>query len=317
MRIGYALSSEEFGPQDLVKLAVRAEEAGFALAGISDHFHPWLDEQGHSPMVWPVLGAIATATKRLEVFTGVTCPTVRTHPGIVAHAAATVGCMMPGRFDLGLGSGEALNEHVFADRWPPAPIRLEMLEEAVEVIRALWEGGSVSHRGRHYEVENARIYDLPERPPRILLAASGPEAASLAGRVGDGLITTAPDEEVIRSFREAGGEGKPVIGQMGVCYGPDREECRSTARRQWANGGVPGQLTQDLPTPAHFAQAAERVTEDDIEERVPCGPDLERHFEILENWKDLGATAVYVHQIGPGQEAFFDIYEKAVLTRFA
>lgn len=317
MRIGYALSSEEFGPSELVDLACHAEKTGFRFAGISDHFHPWLDQQGHSPMVWATLGAIAARTERIELFTGVTCPTVRTHPAIVAHAAATVGCLMPQRFSLGLGSGEALNEHIFGDRWPAAPLRLEMLEEAVEVIRLLWEGGSQSHRGRHYELENARVYDLPDPLPPVYLAASGPEAAELAGRVGDGLITTAPHAEVIETFRKAGGEGKPVFGQMSVCYGEDAAECRRTAVRQWANGGVPGQLSQDLPTPAHFSQAASIVREEDLAQRVPCGPDLDQHFQTLQQWQKLGVDNVYVHQIGPGQRPFFDIYKKEVLPRFA
>ena len=316
MKIGYALSSEEFGPSELVANARRAEEAGFAFAGISDHFHPWLDTQGHSPMVWSVLGAIAATTERMPVFTGVTCPLIRTHPAIVAHAAATTAALMPGRFILGVGTGEALNEHIFADRWPAAPERREMLEEAVEVIRLLWEGGSQNHRGRHYRLENARLYTLPDEPPPLYVAASGPATAGLAGRIADGLITTAPDPEVVEAFRKAGGEGKPVIGQMSVCFGPDEAEARKTAHRVWANAGVPGQLSQDLPTPAHFEQAVKRVREEDVAETMPCGPDLDRHLETISQWGDLGVDQVYVHQIGPGQNRFFEIYEKEVLPRF-
>ena len=317
MQIGYALSSEEFPPSDLVANAKRAEEAGFGFIGISDHFHPWLDSQGHSPMVWSVLGAMAVATKRVPVFTGVTCPLIRTHPAIVAHAAATTAAMMPGRFTLGLGTGEALNEHIFADRWPAAPERREMLEEAIEVIRLLWEGGSQDHRGRHYRLENARLYTLPDQPPPIWIAASGPATAELAGRIGDGLITTSPDAEVVEAFRKAGGEGKPVVAQMTVCYGEDEAEARRTAHRIWANAGVPGQLSQDLPTPAHFQQAAERVREEDIAEDMPCGPDLDQHFESIAEYEKVGVEQVYVHQIGPGQEPFFEVYEKEVLPRFA
>ena len=317
VQIGYALSSEEFGPADLIANARRAEEAGFGFAGISDHFHPWLDTQGHSPMVWTVLGGIAVSTSRLKVFTGVTCPMIRTHPAIVAHAAATTAELMPGRFVLGVGTGEALNEHIFADRWPAAPERREMLEEAVDVIRLMFQGGSQSHRGRHYRLENARLYTLPEEPPEVYVAASGPASAELAGRIGDGLITTAPKPEVVEAFRKNGGEGKPVIGQMSVCYGPDEAEARRIAHRVWANAGIPGQLSQDLPTPAHFEQAAQRVREEDIAETMPCGPDLEKHFETIAQWEDLGVEQVYVHQIGPGQRAFFEIYEKEVLPRFA
>ena len=317
MKIGYALSSEEFGPLDLVENAKRAEDAGFAFAGISDHFHPWLDSQGHSPMVWSVLGGIAMSTKRIPFFTGVSCPLIRTHPAIVAHAAATTAAMMPGRFILGLGTGEALNEHIFADRWPAAPERREMLEEAIEVIQLLWEGGSQSHRGRHYRLENARLYTLPDEPPPIYVAASGTSTAELAGRIADGLITTAPDAEVVEAFRKAGGEGKPVVGQMTVCYGADEAEARRTAHRIWANAGVPGQLSQDLPTPAHFQQAAQRVREEDVAETIPCGPDLDKHHEQLAKWEEVGIDQVYVHQIGPGQRPFFEIYEKEVLPRFA
>ena len=317
MEIGYALSSEEFAPRDLVANAKRAEEAGFAFAGISDHFHPWLDSQGHSPMVWSVLGALAVATERMPVFTGVTCPLIRTHPAIIAHAAATTAALMPGRFTLGLGTGEALNEHIFADRWPAAPERREMLEEAVEVIRLLWEGGSQDHRGRHYRLENVRLYTLPDELPPVWIAASGPATAELAGRIADGLVVTSPDPEVVEAFRKAGGEGKPVVAQMTVAYDEDEAQARKTAHKNWANAGVPGQLSQDLPTPAHFQQAAERVREEDIAEAMPCGPDLEKHFEKLAEFEKVGIQQVYVHQISPDQGPFFEIYEKEVLPRFA
>ena len=316
MKIGYALSSEEFGPKELVTNAKRAEDAGFAFAGISDHFHPWLDSQGHSPMVWSVLGAIAVSTERMPFFTGVTCPLIRTHPAIVAHAAGTTAAMMPGRFILGLGTGEALNEHIFADRWPPAPERREMLEEAIEVIQLLWEGGSQNHRGRHYRLENARLYTLPDEPPPIYVAASGPATAELAGRVAGGLITTSPNAEVVEAFRKAGGEGKPVVAQMTVAYDADEATARRTAHEIWANAGVPGQLSQDLPTPKHFQQAAERVREEDVAETIPCGPDLDRHFELLAQHEKVGIDQVYVHQISPDQGPFFEIYEKEVLPRF-
>ena len=317
MQIGYALSSEEFTPLDLVANGKRAEEVGFEFIGISDHFHPWLDSQGHSPMVWSVLGALAVSTQRVPIFTGVTCPLIRTHPAIVAHAAATTAAMMPGRFTLGLGTGEALNEHIFADRWPAAAERREMLEEAVEVIRLLWEGGSQDHRGRHYRLENARLYTLPDEPPPIWIAASGPATAELAGRIADGLVTTSPDAEVVEAFRKGGGEGKPVVAQMTVAYDADEAKAKRTAHEIWANAGVPGQLSQDLPTPAHFQQAAQRVTEEDIAEAMPCGPDLDKHFEKLEEFQKVGIEQVYVHQISPDQGPFFEIYKKEVLPRFA
>jgi coenzyme F420-dependent glucose-6-phosphate dehydrogenase len=313
--IGYTLSSEEQGPRDLVRLAARAEEVGFSFAMISDHFHPWIDRQGHSPFVWSVLGGISERTERLRVGTGVTCPIIRVHPAIVAHAAATAAVMLDGRFMLGLGTGENLNEHVLADRWPPADERLEMLEEAVQVIRLLWEGGSQSHRGRHYRVENARLYDLPDRPPPILVAAKGERAGSLAGRSGDGLVGVAPDRELIETFEEAGGEGKPRYGQLHVCWAEDETAARKTATEWWPNTSVPGELGVELPLPRHFEQAAEMVREEDVARSVVCGPDPEAHLEAIRAYVDAGYDHVYVHQVGPDQDGFFRFYQDQVLPK--
>jgi coenzyme F420-dependent glucose-6-phosphate dehydrogenase len=309
IELGFSISSEEHPPTDCVRQAVRAEEAGFSFIGISDHFHPWVRTQGHSPFVWGVLGAIAQATERIRVGTGVTCPTVRIHPGIVAQAAATTGCLMPGRFFLGVGSGEALNEHIFGDRWPPAPIRLEMLEEAVGVIRRLWEGGSQDHQGRYYTIEDATIFDLPDPLPEIVVAGSGPAAATLAGRVGDGFWGTAPKPDALEVFEQAGGKGKPRYGQATVCWAEDEQQARKTAMEIWPNVGVPGQLSQDLPTPKHFEEAAQMVTEDDVAEKVVCGPDVDRHVELVERYAAAGYTHVYLHQVGPDQDGFFRFWE--------
>jgi coenzyme F420-dependent glucose-6-phosphate dehydrogenase len=313
--LGYTLSSEEQGPRELVRLAGRAEEVGFSFAMISDHFHPWIDRQGHSPFVWGVLGGISERTDRLRIGTGVTCPIIRTHPAIVAHAAATAAVMLDGRFMLGLGTGENLNEHVLGDRWPPADERLEMLEEAVEVIRLLWEGGSQSHRGRHYRVDNARLYDLRDRPPPILIAAKGERAGSLAGRVGDGLVGVAPDRELIETFEEAGGQGKPRYGQLHVCWAQDEAAARKTATEWWPNTSVPGELGVELPLPRHFEQAAEVVREDDVAGSVVCGPDPEAHLDAIRAYVDAGYDHVYLHQVGPDQEGFFRFYETDVLPK--
>ena len=237
--IGYALSSEEHRPSDLVRHARLAEVAGFTYALISDHFHPWIDRQGQSPFVWGVIGGIAQQTSALRLGTGVTCPLLRTHPAIVAQASATAAAMMPGRFFLGVGTGEALNEHVLAQRWPPTAVRREMLEEAVELIRLLWKGELTSHSGRHYTVENARIYTVPDEPPPIAVAAGGPEAAALAGRIGDALVTTAPDPELVEAFRGAGGEG-PRYGQLTVCYDEEEGRARRTAHEWWPNAALRG-----------------------------------------------------------------------------
>src|SRR6185436_3093586 len=208
IELGYWISSEEHSPNDLVYSAQRAEEMGFRFALISDHFHPWSDRQGHSPFVWSVIGAIAHATQHLRLGTAVTCPTTRLHPAIIAQASATAATMMPGRFFLGVGTGENLNEHILGQRWPPSDVRRDMLAEAVEVIRLLWGGGEQSHHGKYYTVENARLYTLPDEPPPLFIAASGKNSAQLAGHLGDGLIAVAPLRELVESFRRAGGMNK-------------------------------------------------------------------------------------------------------------
>ncbi|MEA2254992.1 MAG: hypothetical protein QOG35_1037 [Solirubrobacteraceae bacterium] len=314
MRIGCFLSSEEWGPRDLVEQARRAEEAGFHALWISDHFHPWNDEQGHSPFVWSTIAAISQAT-RLPVTTAVTCPTIRIHPAIVAHAAATSAVLLEGRFALGVGSGEALNEHILGDRWPDADVRLEMLEEAIEVIRTLWQGGVRDHRGRHYEVENARIYDLPAEPPPILVSGFGPKSVRLAARIADGYVTTMPDAELVELYRTEGGVG-PVQAGTKVCFGPDEAQARRTAHRLWPNESLPGELAQVLPTPRHFEQASQLVTEERVAESVPCGPDLDRHVAALQEYADAGVDELFVQQIGPEQDAFFDTWAREVLPRF-
>jgi G6PDH family F420-dependent oxidoreductase len=316
-RIGYALSSEEHGPLDLVRNARRAEECGFDYALISDHYHPWIDRQGHSPFVWSVVGGIAGATDRLSLGTGVTCPTIRIHPAVIAHAAATAATMLPGRFFLGVGTGENLNEHVLGDPWPSPDVRLGMLEEAIEVMRLLWQGGKQSHHGTHYTVEDARLYTLPDEPPPIVVAAGNSGAAELAGRAGDGLCSTAPDAELVERFRAAGGDGKPRYGQLTVCYAETEAEARRTAHEWWPNAAIKGELGQELPLPEHFEQAASMVREDDVAEAVVCGPDPELHRTKIREFADAGFDHVYVHQVGTDQEPFLGFYEREVLPAFA
>ncbi len=316
MKIGYFLSSEETAPRELVRQARLAEQAGFDGLWISDHFHPWNDEQGHSGFVWAMIGAIAQATSRMKVTTAVTCPTIRLHPAIVAQAAATCAVLLQGRFALGLGSGEALNEHVLGDRWPEADERLEMLEEAVEVIRTLWQGGSQSHRGRHYRVENARIYDLPEQPPPILISGFGPKATELAARIGDGFCTVAPVAEAVKTVRQKGGERKLVAGGVKVCWDEDEQRARKTAHRLWPNDGLPGELAQILPTPAHFEQTSELVSEQQIAESIPCGPDLDAHLEKIREYEEAGFDELYVQQVGDGHERMFELYAEEILPRY-
>ena len=313
--IGYALSCEEHAPNDLIENARLAEDAGFEFALISDHFHPWIDNQGHSAFVWSVIGGIAGATERLQLGTGVTCPLIRTHPAIIAQAAATSAAMMPGRFFLGVGTGEALNEHIVGAEWPALAVRFEMLEEAVDVIRQLWSGEIVSHRGEHYNVEHARIYTLPEQLPPIIVAGSGEKSAKLAGRIGDGFVSTAPKKELVEAFRSAGGEGKPVYGHATVCWAEDEATAKRTVKEIWPNAGIPGQLGQDLPTPQHFEQVAELVTEDALAERITCGPDPERHAQAMREFVDAGFDHVYVHQIGSNQAEFIQFFADEVLPK--
>lgn len=316
VEIGYAISSEEHQPNDIVRHARLAEEAGFTYALISDHYHPWIDAQGHSPFVWAVIGGIATATERLRLGTGVTCPTIRIHPAIIAQAAATAGAMMPGRFFLGVGSGEALNEHITGEQWPETEIRQEMLEEAVEVIRLLWQGGNQSHHGTYYTVENARIYTLPEEPAPIMVAASGESAAELAGRIGDGLIGTAPDKATIDAFTKAGGKG-PRYGQMTVCWNESEAKALETAHKIWPNSGLPGELGQELPTPTHFEQAAQLVTPEKLAESVVVGPDPSKYLDMIDQFDQAGFDHVYIHQVGPDQEGFIRFAEREILPQFA
>jgi len=273
VELGYALSSEEHPPQKLIENARQAEKVGFTFALISDHFHPWIDKQGQSPFVWSLLGGIAQATQQLRIGTGVTCPLIRIHPAIIAQAAATVASLMPGRFFLGVGAGENLNEHITGEKWPPYDTRAAMLEEAVEIIRLLWEGGSQSFDGLYYTVENAQIYTLPDELPPLMVAASGKKAAELSGRIGDGLITTAPEKEVVESFKNAAGGKRPMYGNVSVCWAADEASARKTAFEWWPNAGIGGELSQELPTPAHFEQAAKTVREEDVAESVICGND--------------------------------------------
>jgi G6PDH family F420-dependent oxidoreductase len=316
MKLGYFLSCEEWGPHDLVAQAKRAQEAGFHALWISDHFHPWNDAQGHSPFVWSVIGGIAAAAPGMPVTTAVTCPTVRIHPAIIAQAAATSAVLLRGNFSLGLGTGEALNEHIFGDTWPEAAERREMLEEAIEVIRRLWQGGMQSHRGRHYRVQQARIYDLPETPPQIIVSGFGPRAVDMAARIGDGFCTVGPDAESVSQFRGAARDGAVVQGGLKVCFGPDEAEAKRTVHRLWANEALPGELAQILPTPAHFEQASQVVSEDMASQDVPCGPDIDKHLEAIQAYADAGFDELYVNQIGTDQDAFFEAYEAEVVPRF-
>jgi coenzyme F420-dependent glucose-6-phosphate dehydrogenase len=313
--IGYSLSNEEHRPDQLVQYAKRAEEVGFGYAMISDHYLPWIAAQGNSSFVWSVLGAIAEATSKLPIGTGVTCPTMRYHPTIIAQAAATMGILMPGRFMLGVGTGENLNEHIIGQKWPSYEVRAEMLEEAVEIIRQLWKGEDYSHRGCYFTVENARLYSLPDEPPPIIVAAGGPQAAELAGKIGDGLINYSPDPKVIEGFEKAGGTGKPRYVQYNVCWAKDEATARRTAHKICPNVALQGEMGQQLPVPAHFEQAVQMITEDQVAEVIVCGAARERHLEGIKRCIDAGYDHIHVYQVGPDQEGFFRFYEREVLPQ--
>jgi coenzyme F420-dependent glucose-6-phosphate dehydrogenase len=307
---GYALSSEEHRPSDLVRNAGRAEEAGFEFALISDHFHPWTDAQGQSPFVWSVIGGISQTTERLRLGTGVTCPTIRIHPAIIAQAAATSAALMPRRFFLGVGTGENLNEHVVGEGWPAPDERLAMLEEAMEVMRLLWQGGEQTHRGDFYDVEQARLYTLAEQPVEIAVAAAKPNAAELAGRLGDAFVSTAPDRELIETYESAGGRGKPKYGQITCCWAASEQEGAATACEIWPNAALGGDLGAELPLPRHYEQATQNVTPEELAEAIPCGPDPERWLKDIRAYQDAGYTHIYFHQIGRDQDGFFRFWRE-------
>jgi G6PDH family F420-dependent oxidoreductase len=312
VRIGYFLSCEEFGPHELVRQARLAEQAGFDALWISDHFHPWNGHQGNSPFVWSVVGALSEVTT-LPVCTAVTCPIMRIHPAVVAQAAATAAVQCEGRFGLGVGSGEALNEHVVGHRWPPAPVRQDMLEEAVGVIRELHTGREVSHHGRYFTVEDARLYTVPEQPVPIYVSGFGPRSVELAARIGDGYCTTAPDADMVQRFRDSGGGGKPVQGGMKVCWAETVDAGMDTTHRLWPNSALPGQLAQVLPTPKDFEQAGSLVTRELAAKHIPCGPEAKQHVGAVRRFIDAGFDEVYVQQIGPEQDQFFHAWSEAVL----
>jgi G6PDH family F420-dependent oxidoreductase len=315
VQLGYTLSSEEFRANDLIHNARLAEEAGFTFAGISDHFHPWVDTQEHSPFVWSTLGGIAQVTDRLELLTGVTCPLIRIHPAIIAQAAATVADMLPGRFLLGLGTGEYLNEHITGAQWPPISKRQAMLAEAISIIRELWQGEYTTRYGDYYTVENAKLYTLPETLPPILVAASGTDSAELAGRHGEGLVSTSPNAEAVQVYTRAGGDPARVYGQLTVCWAKTKEEAVQTALKIWPNSSIPGQIGQELALPQYFGEVSQLVTPQEIEKTIVCGPDPQPYLDKIDEYVKAGFTHVYLHQVGPNQEGYLDFARREILSQ--
>ncbi len=313
-RFGYTLMCEQSGPRELVRDAVRAEQAGFDFEVISDHYFPWLDSQGHAPNAWATLGAVAQATEQVELMTFVTCPTVRYHPTIVAQQAATVGLLSGGRFTLGLGAGENLNEHVVGRGWMPVNIRHEMLTEAVEIITSLFGGDYVNYRGTHFTVDSAKLWDVGSPAPRIGLAVSGRQSCELAGRYADAMIAVEPDRELGERFDAVGGARKPRIGQVPISWDPDRQSGINRAHEQfrWFGGGW--KVNAEIPGTAGFAAASQFVRKDDIADAISCGPDVSDHVKAVQKFVDAGFTDVAVVQIGGDtQPDFLDWAEQELL----
>ncbi|HET9072294.1 MAG TPA: LLM class F420-dependent oxidoreductase [Acidimicrobiales bacterium] len=310
---GYTMLCEQRDPRGLVEDVRAAERAGFDFSVISDHYFPWLDEMGHSPYAWSVLGAAAQATERIGLMTYVTCPIKRYHPAVVAQKAATMALLSEGRFTLGVGAGENLNEHVTGGGWPPADTRHEMLAEAVEIITRLWEGGYVDHRGRHFEVDSARLWDLPDTPPPLGIAVSGASSCELAGRYADLMIAVEPDASLGRLFDEAGGRGKPRVGQVPVCYDPDRDTAVKRAHELFRWFGSGWKVNAELPGTAAFAGASQFVRPEDIAAAIPCGSDVDEFVDAVRAFADAGFTHVALLQAGGAHQGSFVEWSERVL----
>ncbi|MDI9919259.1 LLM class F420-dependent oxidoreductase [Rhodococcus sp. IEGM 1379] len=320
MRFGYTLMSEQAGPKDLVRHAVQAEAVGFDFEVMSDHYSPWLTEQGHAPYAWSVLGAVAYATESVGLMTYVTCPTVRYHPAVIAQKAATMQILADGRFTLGVGSGESLNEHVVGDGWPSVDTRQDMLQEAVAIIRALHSGDVVSWKGEYFDVQSARIWDLPDNPVPIAIAMSGEKSVEKFGPVADCLIGVQPDSDLIHQWKHLHSRAfglepaRRSIGQIPIAWDLDRDTAIARAHDQfrWFGGGW--SVNSELPTPASFAAATQFVRKEDVAENIPCGPDLDAIVDAVSKYADAGFTDVALIQVGGDtQDRFFDEAAKPLL----
>jgi G6PDH family F420-dependent oxidoreductase len=309
IKLGYKLMSEEHGPNDLVRNAKSAEQASFDFAAISDHFFPWLEEQGHAPLAWSVLGAIANATSRIGLMTAVTCPTVRYHPAIIAQGAATVALLSNDRFTLGLGAGERLNEHIIGEGWPGRVERQEKLVEAIDIIQGLLTGAMKNYRGRHLKLDHARLFDRPEKKLPVIVAAGGPHAAGIAAKKADGLIATEAKEELIEAYIRAGGKG-PRYCEAAMCYAASEDEARNTAHKyfRWSLTGWP--VMAELPDPEGFAAASKSVQPDEIAKVVSCGPSADEHIAAIEKFVRAGFDHIILTQVGPEQQDFISFFEK-------
>jgi G6PDH family F420-dependent oxidoreductase len=314
MQVGLKLATEAFPPEEVVRQTVRAEEAGFDFVEMSDHFHPWLDAQGHSGFTWSMLGAMAARTERIGLVTGVTCPIIRYHPAIIAQAAATVALLSGGRFTLGIGAGERLNEHVVGTGWPAVHVRHEMLREALQIIRQLWQGGYRTFEGKYLQLEDARVFDLPEQLPVIAVASGGPHASRLAAEFGDGLFATEPREDLVAAFRDAGGSG-PLYAEVPMAWAQDEESAVAEAleKSRWALTGW--KVMSELPNPVNFDAASQTVKEDDIRQQFSVGPDPDVHVAQAQPYVDAGFDHLVLQNVGPDPDGFIDACAGGLIER--
>ncbi|HEV2784143.1 MAG TPA: LLM class F420-dependent oxidoreductase [Actinophytocola sp.] len=314
MSVGYTLMTEQAGPTDLVRHAAMAERAGFDFEVMSDHYFPWLDEQGHSPNAWSVLGAVTQATERVELMTFVTCPTMRYHPAVVAQQAATVQLLSGNRFTLGVGAGENLNEHVVGRGWPPANVRHELLAEAVQIIAGLFDGGYLDYAGKHFRVDSAKLWDLPEIRVPIAVAVSGEQSVRAFAPLADAMIAVEPKPELCKGWDELHDGDSPKVGQLPVCWDSDRKAAVRRAHEQfrWFGGGW--KVNAELPGPPAFDAATQFVTEEDVAAAIPCGPDLDPIVDAAKPFWEAGFTHLALVQIGGRhQEEFLDVAERRLL----
>jgi G6PDH family F420-dependent oxidoreductase len=307
MKIGYKLTAEAFGPKELIRQAVLAEQAGFDFVEMSDHYHPWLEAQGHSPFTWSVLPAIAAKTERIGLVTGVTCPSVRYHPAIIAQAAATLAIISDGRFTLGAGAGERLNEHVVGTGFPARRVRHERFREALEIIRLLWKGGYRSYDGKHLQLEDARVFDLPEELPVIAVAASGPESARIAAELGDGLFATEPDAELVSTWRRLGGRG-PAYTEMPLAWAQNEDAAVAAVLEKSSFALTGWKVMAELPNPVNFEAATASIGPEQAREQFACGPDVKRHLQVAQQFVDAGFDHLVTMNAGPDPDGFIDFF---------
>jgi coenzyme F420-dependent glucose-6-phosphate dehydrogenase len=317
LRIGYTLSSEEHAPNTLIKNAALAEEAGFDFVSISDHYHPWVDSQGQSPLVWSVIGGIAQVTKKINVMTGVTCPILRIHPAIIAQAAATSQDMLEGRFILGIGTGELLNEHVIGQSWPPINVRQEMITEATHIIRLLLKGGYQTFWGKFFNLDSARIYTLPKSQVPIFMAASGPESTRIASKIADGFICTSPDSKLTKIFdKTSKKKHRPKIAQFHVCFDKSIEKAKKIMTKVWPNSALPEPLNTELRLPKDFQSSISALSEEQILKGTPLGDNHEAIIQKIKEFQKAGFDQIYIHNVGPNQSEFIQFANRNVLPSF-